>query len=161
RGLTAKTYLFSKVREFVLGSGWGDWLTWGATLLLLLALLYVLGILTYWLAFLVLAGAAAGAVRVLIDKPLGRQRKAPGEKAEKLLKQLRLGGLPEEAIRQFVCKYSGQHWEEFFEALFGYEALLQARKLWSRPEGGKPRPTFAAWRDPLVQWIDARQRARQ
>src|SRR5207253_495121 len=61
----------------------------------------------------------------------------------------------------FVCKYCGTHWEEFYEALFGYEALLTARKLWSRPEGDKPRPSYAAWRDPIVQWIDARQRARK
>lgn len=161
RGLSGKTYLFSKAREFVLGSGWSDWLTWGAALLLLLGLLFVAGILTYWLAFVVLSGLAAGAIRALIDRPLERQREKPIEQAEKLLKQLRLRGLPEEAVRQFVCKYSGQHWEEFFETLFGYEALLHARKQWSRPEGGKPRPTYAAWRDPVVQWIDARQRARQ
>src|SRR5262249_22700815 len=33
--------------------------------------------------------------------------------------------------------------------------------LWSRPEGGKARPTHGAWRDPIVQWIDARQRGRK
>src|SRR6266540_1423852 len=161
RGLTAKPYLFVKVREHILGSSWGDWLTWGAALLVILALLYMTGLLKFWLAFLVLAGAVAASIRVLIDGPLAKQRKEPIEKAEVLLRSLRLKGLPEESVRQFVCRYSGQHWEEFFEALFGYEPMISARKLWSRPEGGKPRPTFAAWRDPLVQWIDSRQRARK
>jgi hypothetical protein len=119
------------------------------------------GLLKFWLAFLVLAGAVAGTIRVLIDRPLAQQRKVPIEKAEQLLRSLRLKGLAEESLRQFVCRYSGQHWEEFFETLFGYEALVSARRLWSRPEGGKPRPTFGAWRDPVVQWIDARQRARK
>jgi eukaryotic-like serine/threonine-protein kinase len=161
RGMIEKTYLFLKVREYINGSGPGDWLMWGATTLLVMAVLYMVGLLGYWVAFLVLSGAAAGCIRVLIDKPLAQQRKEPIEDAEQLLRDLRLKGLPEESVRQFVCKYSGTHWEEFYEALFGYEALLVARKLWSRPEGGKPRPSYAAWRDPLVQWIDARQRARK
>ncbi len=161
RGMIEKTYLFLKVREYVAGSGPGDWIMWGATTILVLAVLYMIGLLGYWVAFLILSGAAAASMRVLIDKPLAQQRKVPIEEAEKLLRELRLKGLAEESVRQFVCKYSGTHWEEFYQALFGYEALLAARKLWSRPEDGKPRPTHAAWRDPLVQWIDARQRARK
>jgi serine/threonine protein kinase len=160
-GLIEKSYLFLKVREYINGSGPRDWLMWGATTLLVLLVLYMIGLLGYWVAFLVLSGAAAACMRVLIDKPLARQRKGPINSAERLLRELRLKGLPEESVRQFVCKYSGTHWEEFYEALFGYEALLTARKLWSRPEGGKPRPSHAAWRDPIVQWIDARQRARK
>ena len=161
RGLVEKTYLFSKVREFISGSGPSEWIMWGASALLILAVLYMIGLLGYWVAFLVLSGAAAGTIRILIDKPLAKQRKLPIENAEKLLRHLRLKGLQEEAVRQFVCKYSGPRWEEFYEALFGYEALLVARKLWSRLESGKPRPTHAAWRDPVVQWIEARQRARK
>jgi hypothetical protein len=161
RGLTVKPYLFLKVREFVFGSGWSDWLTWGACLLLLLALLFMTGLLKFWLAFLVVAGSMAVVIRILIDRPLEKQRQPAIVKAEQLLRSLRLKGLPEDSLRQFVCHYSGQHWEEFYETLFGYESLVAARKLWSRPEGGKPRPTFGAWRDPIVQWIDARQRARK
>jgi hypothetical protein len=45
-----------------------------------------------------------------------------------------------------------------FEALFGYEMLLQARQQWARA-GGKRRPQYATWRDPLILWIENRQRA--
>src|SRR5207253_1482908 len=51
RGLTEKPYLFLKVREYILGSGLGDWLTWGAGLLLFGVLLYMTGLLKFWLAF--------------------------------------------------------------------------------------------------------------
>jgi hypothetical protein len=73
-----------------------------------------------------------------------------------MLKQMRLRGLDENALRQFVCKYSGRHWEEFYETLFGYEAKLQARTLWGRSERGRERPRWAAWREPIVRTIEAR-----
>src|SRR5262249_54102555 len=75
--------------------------------------------------------------------------------------KMRLHGLDEEALRQFVSKYSGERWEEFYEALFGYEAKLQARDKWGRGERGRLRKTFGAWRDPVVRWIDAKQQSRR
>jgi hypothetical protein len=73
---------------------------------------------------------------------------------------MRLKGLEEETVRQFAYKYSGKRWEEFYEAVFGYEAKLAARE-WARGETGKGRETFAAWREPVIAWIDAKQEARQ
>ncbi|HEV3021651.1 MAG TPA: hypothetical protein VGX76_04265, partial [Pirellulales bacterium] len=70
-------------------------------------------------------------------------------------------GLEEDALRQFVCKYSGEHWEEFYEALFGYEAKLAARERWGHGDRGTARAKYAAWRDPLVRWTDAKQVARR
>jgi hypothetical protein len=156
-----RSYLFLKVREYVLGSTKSDRITWGVSLVLVVALLYVAGLLKFWLAFLVLGVAAAGTMYFLIDLPLLIQRRGPVERAEDLLRTLRWRGVPEESLRQFVCKSAGRHWEEFYETLFGYEALLAARRLWSLSESGEPRPKFAAWRDPLVEWIDARQQARR
>ena len=45
-----------------------------------------------------------------------------------MLKTMRLRGLDETALRQFVCKYSGERWEEMYESLFGYEAKRAARR---------------------------------
>jgi eukaryotic-like serine/threonine-protein kinase len=73
---------------------------------------------------------------------------------------MRLHGLEDASLRQFASKYSGARWEEFFEALFGYEAKLAARE-WSRGEMGKTREKFAVWREPIIAWIDARQQARK
>ena len=94
------------------------------------------------------------------DRRIDAERAPAIARAEKLFKNLRLQGLEEMSLRQFVCKYSGSRWEEFFETLFGYEAKLAARE-WSRGEMGKERETFAAWREPIIAWIDARRQARK
>src|SRR5262249_24661396 len=60
-----------------------------------------------------------------------------------------------------VCRHSGEHWEEFYEALFGYEAKLDARARWGHSERSRSRPKFAGWRDPVVAWIDAKNQARR
>src|SRR5262249_9207776 len=95
------------------------------------------------------------------DRPLGAQRKAPVARMEQLLKTMRLRGMEEEKLQQFVCEYSGEHWEAFFEALFGYEAKLQARERWAGARQPRPRPNAAGGRAPLIKWIDARQQARR
>jgi serine/threonine protein kinase len=158
-GLAFRTHLFIKVRELILESGWTDWLVWGVCGLLIVLVLYLLGLLWVTLGFLVVAVLLAGAYHVLVERKLAEQRKEPVRRAEGLLKVMRLGGLEEEAIRQFICKYGGDQWEPLYEALFGYEYLLQARQLWARGDTGRRRPRHAAWRDPLVQWIEARQKA--
>jgi hypothetical protein len=95
-----------------------------------------------------------------IDLLLARDRQPPVRQTEHMLKEMRLHGLDENALRQFVCKYSGQHWEAFYEALFGYEAKLVARHAWGRGERGRNRPKYAAWREPVIAWIDHRIRRR-
>ena len=59
-------------------------------------------------------------------------------------------GLDEEELRQFVAKFAGRHWEEFFEALFGYEAKLAARAVLLRGGAAGVREKHAAWREPLI-----------
>jgi hypothetical protein len=159
--VTRKSHLFLKTRELLLGSTIGDWLVGIGGVLLLLVVLWLVGLLWLWLIFGVVAIALAIAFHFLIDRRLDRERREPLEAAERLLRGMRLRGLEEEALRQFVCKYSGEHWEEFYEALFGYEAKLKARSRWGARDGDKPRPQFASWRDPICRWIDAREQARQ
>jgi serine/threonine protein kinase len=159
-GLTEKSYLFLKVREFVLGSSWGDWALAAAGLVVFLLVLYLFGLLWVWVAVCVLAVGLGVGFHFWIDRRVAAQRADPINRMEKLLKIMRLQGLEEGALRQFVCKYSGRRWEEFYEALFGYEAKLAARE-WVRGEAGKGREKFAAWREPLIRWIDARQQARR
>jgi hypothetical protein len=123
-------------------------------------ILWLLQLLLVWIAFCVLAALAAGAFYFQVDRRLAAERENALTRAERLLSRMRLQGLDEEVLRQFVCKYSGQHWEEFFEALFGYVAKLAAR-TWSRGEAGRHRQQFASWRDPLVRWIDSRLQTRR
>ena len=164
-GLKRKTPLFKKACALVLGSSLSEWLTMAAALVLLAGLLLVLKLFWIWIALALAAVGIAMALQAGLDVRATAERRRPLEQIEGMLRSLRLHGLEEDALRQFVCKYSGPHWEEIYEALFGYEAklLCQARdrlRTRRRP-GAKARPKYAAWRDPIVRWIDARLNSRR
>ncbi len=160
-GFRGESHLFSKLREFLFGSSLGDWLIALAGLLVVIAALVVFKLA--WVA--VAMGVAAVLFALAIDTTIGRrakaERNAPLEKIDTMLRSMRLQGLDEDAVRQFVCKYTGQRWEELYEALFGYDAKREARDRWGRGAGAKPRPKFAAWRDPIVAWIEAKGKTRR
>jgi serine/threonine protein kinase len=158
-GLTQRTVLFSKARDLVLSSGWPDFAKVAAALLLLALLLWLLGLLWVWLLAALLAVALAVGFHYGVDRRISQVRAAALDRVEQLLRTLRLRGLSEEAIQEFVCTNAGAHWEEFFEALFGYEAKLAARTSFAAVTARRPR--FAAWREPLLRWLDRYQRARQ
>jgi hypothetical protein len=77
------------------------------------------------------------------------------ERVQQMLRSLRQGGLEEGTLRQFVCKQSGDHWEPFYEALFGYDAKMEARERWGRNEHDLPRERYGEWREPLIRGMDA------
>jgi hypothetical protein len=70
-------------------------------------------------------------------------------------------GISEDEIRGSVSRHSGVEWEEFFESLFGYDAMRKARSRWGTDAGGRKRPRFARWRDPILDALDARIDARK
>jgi hypothetical protein len=160
-GITRGTYLFRQIRRYVFGAGLFDWIK----ALLLIAVLIgalVLFDLHWW----VLGCLNAAIVFVLafhftIDRMAYEQKQTYIVPVEGMLKNLRLRGLDEETLRQFVCKFAGPRWEEFYESLFGYESKLRARRIYLRGTSGAPRKKWAAWRDPIIAWIDARMRQRQ
>ena len=78
-----------------------------------------------------------------------------------MLRGMRLRGLEETALRQFVCQYSGRDWEPFFEALFGYDAKISARTQWGLDEKGLRRQRRGIWRDPLLRWVNGVLESRQ
>ncbi len=161
QGLRERTYLFLKVREFVFGSRWTDWLAGVVSLLLALVVLWALGLM-WVLAVVVIFSVGFGlAFYYLCDRQLAAQRREALQAVEQMLRTLRLGGVDEDSLRQFVCKYAGEQWEEFFEALFGYEAKLAARERWGKGARGTARPRYAGWREPLLRWMAARQEARR
>jgi eukaryotic-like serine/threonine-protein kinase len=160
-GLTEKTFVFRKLRELVFGSRIVDWLKWIALLAIVTAALYFVGMLWIWLGVCLLAAILAAGFHFSIDRMVAAQRQAPVTETQQLLRTMRLRGLEENSLRQFVCKYAGPRWEEFYEALFGYEAKIQARELWGRGEQGKMRRKHAAWRDGVIAWVDRTQRVRR
>jgi hypothetical protein len=129
---------------------------WALLLFLVGAALVVFNQHIPWLIVLGIAVLLAAAFHFTIDLAFNRDRATPLTQTEAMLKQMRLRGLEENSLRQFVCNYSGKHWEAFYEALFGYEAKLQARSLWGRGERGALRPRFGAWRDPIIRGIEIR-----
>ncbi len=159
-GLRRKTPLFQKVSAFVLGSSPSEWLTGLAVVALLVGLLLVVKLFWIWVALALAAVGIALGVRAL-DLRASVERSGPFELIESMVRSMRRQGYDEDVVRQFVCNGSGPNWEELFESLFGYESMLQARDRWGRGAGGKARPRFAPWRDPLFRWLDARLAARR
>lgn len=160
-GHREKSALFLRTRGFVMGGKWTDWLTAAAALVLITVLLAVFGLLWAWLAFAAVAVLIALGLHLWLDRKAQAERAGSIARVESLLRSLRLHGLDEDAIQQFVCKYSGANWEAFFETLFGYDAKLAARRSWGQGTRSQGRRKHEAWRDPLIAWIDAKEKERK
>jgi hypothetical protein len=70
-------------------------------------------------------------------------------------------GREESELQLLVAQTAGRHWEEFYEALFGYES-----KLAMRTELGEQNPQlvihrYATWREPIINRIQSIQNARK
>ena len=160
-GVTRTTPLFLKTQELLFGSGWFEWLMVLAGFVLLVTTLVVFHLVIAALAFGIVAGFIAFGIHRAFDQRIEAERSESVRAIEGMLKTMRFHGLDEQALRQFVCKYSGERWEELYETLFGYEAMLVARSRWGRDEKGRLRKKFGAWRDPIIRWIEAKQQARR
>jgi hypothetical protein len=161
RGLLEKGALFLRFRQFVFQAPLLTWLSW---LLLLGGAGYGLHHVRLLLPSLAMLGGAlvfAVGFYLLVDRNVESERKPPVLQVEQMLRSMRLRGLEEGALRQFVCKYSGEHWEGFFEALFGYDAKILARRKWGLNDRGLPRAKHSTWRDPLIRAMEAMQTARK
>jgi len=161
KGVGERSYLFIKVRELVIGAGIGLWIKLIFVLVLGVLALLALGLFGVGVGLVVLSIGLACGFYFSIDKLVSSQREGSLTRTDELLRKMRLRGLEEGALRQFVSKYCGEKWEEFYEALFGYEAKMEARSKWGRGRRGESRPKFGAWRDSIIRWIDARQRQRK
>ncbi len=159
-GTLTGSVVFTKVRAVVFGMRFFDWLTWVGGTLLLLVTLYLFGFLWAWLGFALLSVVLALLLWFITDRAATKTQAAPLDEARGLLKSLRLAGLEEDAVRQFVCKFSGPHWEPFYEGLFGYEAMLAARAS-RKGDTGETWKKHGTWREPIVQWADAKVEARR
>ncbi len=161
RGLAGPDPAFERLRELILGGGGGDRLTVAAVLVLAVGALALAHLLAWWAVLGALAIALAGAYHYALDRPIAAARVESLARAGTLLLRLRRLGVAEDDIRRFACRGAGRRWEEFYESLFGYEAMRQARGRWGPDAGGKRRPRRAPWRDPIVDFADARLRARR
>ncbi|MEX0818370.1 MAG: serine/threonine-protein kinase [Pirellulaceae bacterium] len=159
-GSRQQTDLFEKARQFVFQSSWSDRLTWAGAVVLLAVVLWVLGWLWTCLLAAVLGVVCGVLFHVVMDRKTAAERRVALEPMEALLKRLRIQGVDETSLREFVARFSGGAWEEYFETLFGFDAKLAARQF-RKQEGIRSGKRFRAWREPLMNWLDARLKSHQ
>ncbi len=159
-GLLSGGVVFARVRALLFGMRVFDWATVLGGAALFLGALALFGLLVVWVKLLVLALLLGFYFWMLTDRLQLEAQREPLRDGRLLCRMLRGQGLSEEQLREFVCKYGGTYWEEFFEALFGFEAKLAARAVRTGEVGGPWKP-HAAWREPIAAWADARLEARR
>jgi eukaryotic-like serine/threonine-protein kinase len=148
--------IFDRARELAMGGSRGDLLTVAAGVALVVGALLMTDLLGLWIFLGLIAGGLAAAYHFAVDRPIAQARHGAIERLGKLLLALRRRGADEDDIRRFVCRQSGPRWEEPFESAFGYDAMRSARARWGLDAGGKRRPRFAPWRDPIADFLDAK-----
>lgn len=160
-GIASRGFLFARTRQFVFGLSWGDWAVGAAGLALFGVLLAMLDQFWIWAGFGIAGIMLAFALRYVLDRRVERQRRPQIDASERLLRRLRMQGLDEEEICQFVAKFAGRYWEEFFEAMFGYEAKLNTRALLLRGGSAGVREKHGAWREPIIALMDRIEQGRK
>jgi serine/threonine protein kinase len=160
-GVARRGHLFTRTRQFLCGLSWGDWAVGIASLSLFCILLAMLKVFWIWIGFGLIGVGLAFALRYGLDRAVEAERQASVEGCERFVRRLRVQGLDEEEVRQFVAKFAGRNWEELFESLFGYDAKLTARALLLRGGSAGVREKHAAWREPLIATMERIEKARR
>ena len=159
-GTLSGSAVFTRVRAVVFGMRFFDWLMWAGGGILFLATLFLFNLLWAWLGFAVLAVGLGFLLWFLTDRSEAQAQEDALERARALFRALRLAGLEEDALRRFVCKFSGTNWEPFYEAIFGYEAKLAAR-AYRKGNTGEVTKKAGTWREPVIGWLEARLEGRR
>ena len=154
RGIGGRSPVFDRAREWLLGGDLGDRLTALATVALAVGTLAFAGLLGVWIFLAGLAVGLAAAYHFALDRTVDRERGPAVDRARAVLRNLRRRGVAEADVRRFAATRAGRRWEELYEALFGYDALREARRRWSADAGGRRRPRHAPWRDPAIDAVD-------
>ena len=160
-GRRRRDVLYTKARELVFGAGVLDWAFFLLGFGLLVTWLYNFGWLIWWGGAAGVALAFAWLWQAIIDKGVQADQQPMVARAERVLREMREAGFEEARIRRAVAESAGKHWEGIYEALFGYEAKLQARDTYGVDEKGIEKPRHAPWRDPILAWLSDRLEKRR
>ena len=155
-GLAGRSYLYKRAAALLFAGGWKDWIRLLIGIGLVLLAIVVLDLLPMAAMLVLLALGIAAGMTYGIDRAVAAERAGTLAESREMLKRMRLAGASEENIRKFICEFGGDGWEEFYEALFGYESKLQAREKWAKTLHGQERPEYASWRDPIAAWLNRR-----
>jgi len=160
-GVMGRNPLFRRTLSVVKGMPLKQWALTVVGTLLALATLWFLGLFFPFLGVVVLGVGAAVAYQLFALKPLRAERAPAVEQMNQVVKELRLRGLSEEAIQDFVARFSPQQWQEFFEEFFSYDDMLTQRARLATQEKVRARKKWATWRDPIVRWLDKVEETRR
>jgi serine/threonine protein kinase len=153
-GILNRAPLFRRMRALFFGMSPKGWLTTVASVALGGAALYGSSLLVPFALSVVAGLGLAVGYHLGILRRLALQREPAVTDLHALLKELRLRGVPEEALQDFVCKFAGDNWEEMFETVFGYEDMLMARSKTAKIDKVRKRRRHGTWRDPIARWLD-------
>lgn len=154
-GMINKTFLFRRARSIFFKMPLTGWAWTIGTAVIFAGLFWIFRPVSYfWAGFFLLAGAFSAVYQKVVMKKLKTERAEPIEKINEMLKRLRLKGVSEDQLQDFIYRYLGEDWEELFEELFGYGPMLLARHKWAALDQVKLRRRFAVWRDPIFRWLD-------
>lgn len=157
--LRNREYWFGLWRELVWARRWETLGKLALIVLLVLAVAWLFGVGAISLVMLLLGVAAGFAWDAVVYRGLSDQRQPALEQGERLLQKIRMAGISEPAIQIFVAQYAGNQWEEYFEALFGYEAKRRLRADLAREGANARRQVWRPWVDWLVNYLEKRVQA--
>lgn len=160
-GFTRKGPLFVHIKQFLWGLEWWDWGLFIAGVGLFALLLAMSGLFWMWAGFGAIGLGLAMALHAGLDRAAIAERRVPLDLCRKLLYRLRAQGLDEQDLRQFVAKFAGRNWEPFFEAMFGYDAKLDAREQLLRAGSAGARERHGDWREPILHALTRIEAARK
>lgn len=156
RGLFEESHLMWQVRKLIFSSRWMDYIVALVCIGIFCSGVAIFNLYVPVIVSGILGLAAASGFYFGIDRIIDSQRKPSLQSARDVVRQMRLEGMDESSIQRIAAEACGEHWEEFFEHLFGYPAKRTMRKLLETERAGMRFHKYATWRDKIVDAIDAR-----
>ncbi|MEZ6140542.1 MAG: serine/threonine-protein kinase [Zavarzinella sp.] len=159
-GILNRTYIWKRTRQYLFGARLNDWLMATAFIILVILVLWFTGLLWVWVGVSIVSVGIAFTAVIVLDRPIKVQQQKVLAGIDQLLRTMRVQGMDEESLRDYVCQNSGPRWEELFEAIFGYDAKIHARAKFAENENFRT-TKFGGWRDPIIQFFDRTNAERQ
>ncbi len=156
RGLLDRSHLIGQLRKLLFSSRWMDYAVALLCLCVFCGGIAVLNLYVPAILASVFGIAAAVGFYFGVDRVIESERQPTLQGANDTVRQMRLEGMDESSIQRIVAEACGEHWEEFFEQLFGYPAKRSMRKLLENERAGVRFRKHAVWRDKIVDAIDSR-----
>lgn len=156
KGLFERSIAVVKLRELAFNCAWSDYGIGLMGTLAVAAAVWMTGLAPALGGVALVAALLGVAIYMVLDKKAAQQRAEPLQTLQNTVKRMRLEGMDEIQVRKFIATSGGPGWEELFEAVFGYEAKREMRRVLEQENPAGVGARHAGWRDKLVDAVDAR-----